>query len=228
MREALEYAINKENICTGLGKGYAEPLYEIIFGAHSLGDPGTTPRKYDMAKAKQLMADAGYASGIKVTIDVNQKFATAYLQAIQADLGKIGINAEINPIPEVSWQTLNFEVPKNNTLRFDRQRGANLMPLPMVNMELPASSVYYPGAKRPDGWDAMLTSMLQQEDPAKLTSALFAMEKLAYNSVMWVPVLGPAEIEVFTPKLATDKPPFFFRGGGLQPYYLFRWGYFTK
>ena len=50
MREALEYAVDKDKIAKALGYGFVKPVYEIIMGINEVGNPGTTPRKYNRHK----------------------------------------------------------------------------------------------------------------------------------------------------------------------------------
>jgi ABC-type transport system substrate-binding protein len=70
LREALEYALDKEAMAKALGYGYYEPLN----GMAPKGEWGYIEkevRKYDPEKARQCLADAGYPDGIKVTLLCN-------------------------------------------------------------------------------------------------------------------------------------------------------------
>ena len=61
MRQALEYAIDKEGIAKSVGLGFMPARRTaIIHSVADVVDPGTTPRKYDPEKAKALMAEAGH------------------------------------------------------------------------------------------------------------------------------------------------------------------------
>ncbi len=63
-REALNYAINKDELKTALNGG-AEPIYGLLSPSQlaysqEVEDELKAARKYDQAKAKQLLADLGY------------------------------------------------------------------------------------------------------------------------------------------------------------------------
>jgi peptide/nickel transport system substrate-binding protein len=69
VREAFEYAVNREPIVKALALGC--PDVEIMYQMPIPGALAYRPdfgRKYDVAKAKQLMADAGKSSGFTTTI----------------------------------------------------------------------------------------------------------------------------------------------------------------
>jgi peptide/nickel transport system substrate-binding protein len=72
VREAAEYALDREAIATGLGHGYWQAPYQIPARAFPFYDPDfPLARKYDPEKAKQLLTEAGYPDGFETTIIVN-------------------------------------------------------------------------------------------------------------------------------------------------------------
>ena len=86
VREAAEYAIDKAGICQSVYYGYAKPLetmsatYQIPYDANFKG------RDYDVAKAKELLAQAGYPNGFSDTFYLAQMFNDNSITAIQNDL----------------------------------------------------------------------------------------------------------------------------------------------
>jgi peptide/nickel transport system substrate-binding protein len=68
VREALEYAINKDELAQAIGKGYYTAMYsQAPIGVMGY-DPNGLKREYDPAKAKQLLADAGYPNGLPIEL----------------------------------------------------------------------------------------------------------------------------------------------------------------
>jgi peptide/nickel transport system substrate-binding protein len=63
VREAVEYAIDKVAIAKALGYGYYVPLTMVAPPGEWGFDPNYKGRPYDPAKAKQLLAEAGYPTG---------------------------------------------------------------------------------------------------------------------------------------------------------------------
>ncbi|NLM52071.1 MAG: ABC transporter substrate-binding protein [Firmicutes bacterium] len=67
VREALEYAIDKQAICDALGYGYTSPLHAVA-AEGEWGGRSEPVRPYNPEKARELLAEAGYADGLKVTL----------------------------------------------------------------------------------------------------------------------------------------------------------------
>lgn len=110
VRQALNYGIDKEAIIRGLFKGSVEPSpgQFLVKGWDELNlDLKAFP--YDPEKAKALLAEAGYAKGVKLRLDVP---IGSYLavgpasQVIAAQLSKIGVTMEINTLPFPAWVDL--------------------------------------------------------------------------------------------------------------------------
>jgi peptide/nickel transport system substrate-binding protein len=115
VRQAVAYAIPYQKIMDAVLFGLSKPL----FGAPA--DKATEvawpqPHKFntDIAKAKQLLAEAGYPDGFETTISFDLGFATVnepLCVLVQESLGQIGIRCQINKIPGATWRTeLNKKV----------------------------------------------------------------------------------------------------------------------
>ena len=94
MRQALEYAIDKEGIAKSVGMGFTPAIYEVIHSVKEVVDPGTTPRTYDPEKAKALMAEAGHPT-VECTISYDTNRTDPNLpDAVAANLAAVGINGD--------------------------------------------------------------------------------------------------------------------------------------
>jgi len=223
MREALEYAIDKEKICQTLTYGYCEPTYEIIRGIHGAGDPGTVPRKYDPDKAKQLMADAGHPelSGIKLEFGIFDKpsFGDAYL-AVQKNLADVGIQVELNPIEPATFNQISFQPTNGNDLRIETVRGDPIFPLVRVKEDLAENTIYFPGATRPEGFQELLEKALATEDRSTVIDLCMQMEQLAYEHIMYVSLWSRPMISAQNPKVHDADAAY---GQVPYPYYERAW-----
>ena len=103
VRQALSWAINRDKMVK-LQAGQAISLWQF----YPKGMPGYQDGKvfygYDPAKAKQLLADAGYPDGFKTmlytdNVDPNPKL----WQSVQADLAAVGVQAELKTMSNNSY-----------------------------------------------------------------------------------------------------------------------------
>jgi peptide/nickel transport system substrate-binding protein len=95
VRQAANLAVDADaiikHVLSGLGDRVATAVNPMAFGF----DPGIPPYKQDQARAKKLLADAGYPNGIDVrfltTSPGVEPGVTQTNEAIVADLTKVGI-----------------------------------------------------------------------------------------------------------------------------------------
>jgi peptide/nickel transport system substrate-binding protein len=106
VREAVEYAIDREAIAKAFGYGYSPAAYQIPTSSTLTYDPNyTLARKYDAEKAKQLLTEAGYSAGFQTTIIVGPMTDRNLATAVQAYLAKVGIKVK-QEFPEMGkWVT---------------------------------------------------------------------------------------------------------------------------
>ncbi len=104
VRRAISFAINRDNIVQAAEFGNAEATQDPI-PSSSAWNFGYAPYEQDLERARQLLADAGYADGFEMAImPTTQVPATIRAaQVIQADLAQIGITAEINTLEWAEW-----------------------------------------------------------------------------------------------------------------------------
>jgi peptide/nickel transport system substrate-binding protein len=103
VRQAVKYAIDYDGIVHDLLAGNGLPLQGIIPKGLFGYDP-SLPFKHDPAKAKQLLAEAGFASGF--TVDLLASNATAaggvssgdLASKVKNDLGAVGVTVNVRQV----------------------------------------------------------------------------------------------------------------------------------
>jgi len=97
VQQAIKWAIDYDAIAKNITPG----VWRVSQSFLPEGLPGAlpeTPFQKDTAKAKQLLASAGLSGGFSVSMDYASSWPfTDIAQAIQADLGAIGIKLELLP-----------------------------------------------------------------------------------------------------------------------------------
>jgi peptide/nickel transport system substrate-binding protein len=97
VRQAIKWAIDYDAIA----KQITPNAWEVRQGFLPKGLPGAlldNPFQKDIARAKQLLAEAGLPNGFSVTMDVvSSPPYSDIAQAVQANLGEAGIKVELLP-----------------------------------------------------------------------------------------------------------------------------------
>jgi peptide/nickel transport system substrate-binding protein len=98
VRQALSYAVPYQSIIQSVFSGHALLPMGAVPDRGQMFDPSTWPYRYDLAKAKSLLAKAGYPHGLKFTLDITAGDAISQDLAVvlQSALSKIGVQMTIN------------------------------------------------------------------------------------------------------------------------------------
>lgn len=219
VREAVEYAIDRQALIDSLMPGTAVPAKGILspgLAGYNADLPGFP---YDLAKAQQLMKDAGYPNGVKTecwqttdspdTLKINQ--------TVQSMLAKVGITMEIKQVDSATWSD-------------SRKNG--LIPMYLQNWSAdfndPDNFLYTffgsdNAVKRGFNYsNARVTEILNQcrvlSDNAQRYTLYQEAEKLAvYQDFAWVPMYHSQHLFVVQPKVKNFKVSW--NGWSNMPYY---------
>jgi peptide/nickel transport system substrate-binding protein len=98
IRQAIAYSVDKDKVIRELLSGQAKVADSILPPTSWAYSPGTT-YNYDIAKAKQLLQEAGYkGEAIKFKFASGNAAFNSYVQAIQNNFNEAGLNVVIEPI----------------------------------------------------------------------------------------------------------------------------------
>jgi peptide/nickel transport system substrate-binding protein len=105
VRQAINYAIDKDSVSKNIYKGYArvdagQPLQSETFGFN----PNVKAYPYDPAMAKQLLAQAGYPNGFKTSMEVyvSQPEWQSVGLLVQQQLKDVGIELDIQMVSDTA------------------------------------------------------------------------------------------------------------------------------
>lgn len=118
VRQAMQYAIDRDAIKSAIYPDSGEAGFSTPFTATSKGftDALKTTYTYDQAKAKQLLADAGYPNGFTVKVMMVPAIYGDAAQAIAGQLAEVGIKLELsdqsadffNQLKSGKWPMITF------------------------------------------------------------------------------------------------------------------------
>jgi peptide/nickel transport system substrate-binding protein len=114
VRQALKYLVDYEGIGATIQNGLAV-IHQSFLPSGFLGAIDDKPFTYDPAKARELLAAAGYPDGFAITMDARNTSPTIDMaQAIQASFAEAGVQVEI--IPGDGQQTLTRYRARNHDM----------------------------------------------------------------------------------------------------------------
>lgn len=95
VRQAINYAIDADAMMKAVAQGRGKPTRQIFPESSAAYDESlNSVYKFDPAKAKQLLAEAGYADGLELTIPTAPNFPKSLWPLIQQQLGDVGIKTK--------------------------------------------------------------------------------------------------------------------------------------
>lgn len=119
VREAVVAAIDRKEIIGSLLGGQAEPIPGMLTPLHVGYDANAPTFAHDPQKAKAALAQAGLPGGVTLTFLTSPAFDQRIVQAIQGQLGAVGITAKIQVVdhptylkkiqgPERDWGDIRY------------------------------------------------------------------------------------------------------------------------
>jgi peptide/nickel transport system substrate-binding protein len=191
VRLAAEYAIDKESMVRTFGYGLQQAAYELPSPDSKAYISGIAPRKYDVAKAKQLLSEGGYPNGFKTKIIAQTTANRDVIVTLQSYLSKVGIQVDLEFVDAAKYQAYQTGT-WNNALLY-----TSVIHYPNYNAVLAqwfgVPSSWFKSMKRPDKWEEMVTATITStlQEPAlmqKCVQAIYDEETiipLDYGTSLW-------------------------------------------
>lgn len=98
VRQALNFAVNRQAITSAVYGKYATPVDEpAVPGTDGYSSSAEGLYTYDPAKARQLLAQAGYGKGLTIPVNYGSfdPDNTKLVQAVQAELAQVGVTLQL-------------------------------------------------------------------------------------------------------------------------------------
>ncbi|NMM99355.1 ABC transporter substrate-binding protein [Bifidobacterium olomucense] len=188
VRQALNYAIDREAICKDLLHGTAQPATQFFAPASLYYDKSDDTYTYDLDKAKQLLQEAGYPNGFEmkvgyITAGSGAMQPKAMNEALQAQLAKVGVKVTFDP---VDFSTMYGKLAEGNT-GWDAANQA-------FSLEQPSSWSWSMGSKEEGGYfdyrneqfDELWKKALVTTDDKERASLLTQAGRVATDDAPWL------------------------------------------
>ncbi len=124
VRKALSLALNRELIVQRVMEGSALPASQLLPDQFPTASKSLKPDRYDLAKAKALLAEAGWGEGFRIVLHAtSDRYPndSAVAQAIAQMWTRLGLKAEVEALPGAVFFT---RASKQEFSAFTAQYGA--------------------------------------------------------------------------------------------------------
>jgi peptide/nickel transport system substrate-binding protein len=194
VREAIEYAIDKEAIGSGPGEGLYLPIYQIVPSASPDKNPSCPPRKYNPEKAKKLLAEAGYPNGFSFKLLMRDTSWKDGLVAVQNYLAQVGIKMEISYVNAAAFDLIIGGAIEKGAAAYQTTI-CSLNTLLILDSAWRSDSTYGYVVK-PAGIDKLIDQAKLSRDPVAITKINRQILKLMYDDVTVVPLFQQFRIAI--------------------------------
>ena len=193
VRQAMAYAINNEAIVDKIMKGFGTTAAQMSPAGYLGYNPNLKPR-YDLDKAKKLMADAGFADGLSVTMMCpNNRYVNDFkiCEASVSMLAKIGIEVDLTTMPKAQyWPKFDERAADVMMIGWhsDTEDSANFYEfLAMTPNKDTGRGQYNSGAYSNARVDELTLASLSETDDAKRAKMLQEVEQILFDDAAFVP-----------------------------------------
>jgi peptide/nickel transport system substrate-binding protein len=211
VRKAVGYAIDFKSITETLGLGYYIPTFQLATEGSFAYNPDVEGYPYDPKKAKQLLAEAGYPDGFSITLYglSNQEYSNL-MTAIQGYLSKVGIEAKIEMMDQLRYDTMLTGGPEKGGWKDGYAiipMGININEVATYNSLLGpgVSEIRLPVLNNPDEVKQLIGQTLSINDSEELKKVTHQIQELAYDKhamVNWI--YGKTSLSAKYPKVMDE------------------------
>ena len=187
VRQALNYAVDRQSIVSGTLQGFGETLATIVPDSFEGHDPSLKPYPYDPEKAKKLLAQAGYSDGFPLTIMVptgRYILGPEIVQVIASQLNAVGVKTTIQQVAFSDFATLTAQ--RKIPGAFFGALSSNF-PDPMANFQTMVL-----GGTKGFSWfndpevNTLIKTAAVESDKAKYDSDLVAIQQKVYTAAPFI------------------------------------------
>ena len=200
VRQALNYAIDRESVLIVVAEGLGVPAYTVLPPTTIGYLENPSNYSYDPAKAMELLAQAGYPNGFDTTLVAFTDLDKRVCDIVQPFLQGVGINAEIEVYDtSVRMDMLaNHEAPLFSS-GWGAMADADLV-LPRLFTEKAIGAMNFTSFTHPD-MDGILAKGRGSYDVAERTAAYEEAVTLLAKEAAWTPLYIPSLLVLTTAEL---------------------------
>ncbi|MBP0482204.1 ABC transporter substrate-binding protein [Sagittula salina] len=194
VRQAIDFAVNNTGIVDRIMRGFGTVAAQASPAGYAGHIDDLAPR-YDVARAKELMAEAGYAEGFSITMMApNNRYVNddKIAQAVASMLSQINITVDLQTLPKAQyWPAFDERAADMMMIGWhsDTEDSANfhqfLTACPDADT---GNGQYNSGNYCNEKADELMKAANNEVDPAKRTAMLQELEQILYDEAAFIPL----------------------------------------
>ena len=209
VRQALNYALDRSHTARLLN-GTTAPSHGILPPGMLGRDAALAPYPHDVARARALLAEAGYPNGFDVEyVTTNDEETENVAASLQSDLAEVGVHLRISVM---SWATYATAIGKPDGAAFSLATWVGDYPDPTNFFEPFHGGAIRPTASINDTFyanpelDDLLDSAREELDPERRAAMYRRAERVLYDDAPWIWDYHRVTTEVTQPYVRNYEP----------------------
>lgn len=214
VRQAINYGIDRVAALKVFANNYGETT-EQVFAKYNVGYDAALNNTYtyDLAKAKKMLADAGYPDGFSFTMGTFAGTPATQVAFIVDQFKAMGITVNIDVNATVAGMFANMWAPKYSAFRMTLQRDSNSLQL--IDFLFDRNAAWNPSGYG-DATSDKLIATARTTTGAAQVAALKALNKYTVQQAWFAPLASPQVLFGYNPTKVNVK----IHAGNSMPYLL--------
>ena len=209
VRQAISHAVHTEEIIGKILGGKAVRIHTPVNPLQFGHDPTLTTYPYNPARAKQLLAEAGYPNGFEVPLNSYSGSVVSVDQVgdvVAGYLAKVGVTAKRRHFADIGRYQKTMLEGKLDGINLDSWGSGSVFDADAILYQRFHSTEAYSYATNPD-LDAWIDGGRGTLDPAKRKEYYAKAQRLIHEQAFWVSMYAQFTIEAVNKRLIYEATP---------------------
>ena len=208
VRQAMMHAIDRQGLAEGLGFGASRPTVQLFATSSPWYIPELeTLYPYDPAKARKLLAEAGYPSGLEISwLLLNTNEYKQLGEAVQAMLSEVGIRVKFDMVDTSQYTLFRRPAPGRGDVLMVRWGGR---PDPLQAFQESVGGKASPWPPATPEIDTLIEQAraLAPSDPRR-GEIIHALARISTEQVAHMTLMTRSNVYAYRPGCIANLPPY--------------------